>query len=293
MEENYSSDFEKRKLKARVLEIFQVSTLPLTLKKVLDVVENENSTTSDLVRALEHDQALASKLVAMSNSAFYGYRREVRSIPDAAVVLGFSMVRNLAVSTSLFKLASGSDDSSRESLKRLWQHSFETAFAAALIAARTGVARKDDAFLAGLISNIGRVILYQLFGDAYLRVSSHGKEGLLLREAEAFGAPHTEVGAWFAEKYRFPKECILAMLHHHSPETFLTNYGAGSLQIIPAVYLAELLTSANMEGFEYDLVPSRSHAEILAAVYMDEAGMNEVKAELDSMQGTIKEFYSS
>ena len=277
-------------LKILVADIGNVSTIPVTLKKVLEVLNDELSTVSDLVEVIEHDQSLASKILAVSNSAFYGFRGQVKSIPNAAKILGFDMVRNLAVSISLFK---PSNDKSLKYLKNLWEHSFKVATASGLVAARTGLAKKEDAFLAGLINDLGRVMLYQIYGDKYLELSTGVNKQLLSKEAETFGASHSTVGKWFADSYKFQKDCVLSIEAHHTPDKYLSNYKAGSLQLIPIVYLADLLVSDGHKGFEFDLAPSPKHAEIMKAIYIDEAGLEEIKNDLSGLDEIIKAFYSN
>jgi putative nucleotidyltransferase with HDIG domain len=288
MEETYTTDFEKRKLKTQVEEILKVSTIPTTLNKVLSVVDDDHSSTSDLAKAIEHDHALTSRIVGMANSSFYNYNRSVKTIPGAISMLGSDMVRNLTISATLFNPGNNADLSH---LKALWRHSFEVATAAALIAARTGTATKEDAFLAGLINDLGRAILYQLFGEVYVNITNYGKNGFLVREEEAFGANHTEVGKWFLEKYKFPKDYVLATEHHHSPETFLANYKDGSLQLIPIAYLADLMVSTGKDGFEYDLMPSANHTEIMESIYFDEEGLKEVREEFEAKMEETGDFF--
>ena len=277
-------------LKILVTDIGSVSTIPVTLKKILEVLNDDLSTVSDLVKVIEHDQSLASKILAVSNSAFYGFRGQVKSIPNAAKILGFDMVRNLAVSISLFK---PSNDKSLKYLKNLWEHSFKVATASGLVAARTGLAKKEDAFLAGLINDLGRVMLYQIYGDKYLELSTGSGKDLLNKEEEAFGASHSTVGKWFADSYKFQKDCVLSIEAHHTPDKYLSNYKAGSLQLIPIVYLADLLVSDGHKGFEFDLAPSPKHAEIMKAIYIDEAGLEEIKKDLAGLDEVVQAFYSN
>jgi HD-like signal output (HDOD) protein len=281
-----------KKLKQKVDSLVRISTIPISLRKILEVIEDEYSSHRDLVKAIEHDQALASRMVSMANSAFYGYARDVKDIQTAITILGFNMVRNLAISTSLFKL-NGNHGIIADKLRKLWRHSYEVAVASALIAERTGLAKKDEAFLAGLITDIGRVILYQIFGEVYMKVSNYGREGLLIREEEAFGGDHQQVASWFLDHYKFPKETVVCQRHHHHPEKYLSNYRAGTMQLIPIVYLADIITTDNREGFEYDLIQSAVHEDIMASIYFDDAGVEEIKEALCNMEDAINSFYAA
>jgi HD-like signal output (HDOD) protein len=277
-------------LEKMVTDIGNISTIPITLKKILEILNDDLSTVSDLVKVIEHDQSLATKILAVSNSAFYGFRGQVKSIQNATKILGFDMVRNLAVSVSLFK---PSNDESLKCLKNLWEHSFRVATASGLVAIRTGLAKKEDAFLAGLITDLGRVLLYQIYGEKYLKLSTEAGAELLKKEEEVFGASHSTVGRWFASSYKFQKECVLSIDAHHEPERYLSNYHAGSLQIIPIVYLADLLISNGHKGFEFDLTASPKHAEIMRTIYIDKAGLKEIEEDLSGLDEVVKAFYSN
>jgi HD-like signal output (HDOD) protein len=289
--DNKETEASKR-LKLKVDSLVRVSTIPISLRKILEVIDNEFSSHRDLVKAIEHDQALASRIVSMANSAFYGYAREVKDIQTAVTVLGFNMVRNLAISTSLFKLNSNHGVIA-DKLRALWRHSYEVAVASSLIAERTGLVKKDEAFLAGLIADIGRVILYQLYGEVYMKVSNYGREGLLIREEEAFGADHQQVASWFLDHYKFPKEAVIAQQCHHTPEKLLSNYRSGTMQLIAIVYIADIIVSNDREGFEYDLIKSASHEDIMASIYFDDAGVKEVTEALSNMEDTLNSFYAA
>jgi HD-like signal output (HDOD) protein len=280
---------KEEEIKAEVKGITSLSTIPLTLKRVLEVVGNEKSTRKDLVEVIEHDQSLSSKIIGMANTAFYGFNGEVRSISNASVVLGFNMIRNLAVSVSLFRPSS---NRTNDYLGDLWRHSFEVAVASGLLADRTGLVKKEDAFLSGLIVDLGRVLLYQIHGEEYIKVAGPGREGLLEREREAFGATHSQIGAWFIDNYKFQKECVLALQLHHEPEAMLQNYKAGTLHMIAIVYIADHIVSGDNHGFEIDLIPSSMHEEILSAVYLDARGLDEVSKALKDMEGQINSFFS-
>lgn len=288
MDSAYALNDEKELLRAKVVGMANLSTIPVTLKNVLEVVENDNSSTSDLVKVVEQDQSLAAKVLAVANSAFYGYGGRVKSISQAAVILGFNMVRNLAISVSLFDTT---DKLAAKFLSGLWRHSFEVASVSALLADRTGLARKDNAFLAGLISDIGRVILYQIFESKYLDVYSDGGEGVLERETAAFGATHPEVGAWFAEGYRFQKECVLTIEEHHCPEKLLSSIRSGSHPLVALVYLADVIVSEHKNDSAVDIIISPEHDAIMEAVYLDPESMAEVRAEYLEMAQSINSIF--
>jgi len=275
------------KLKAHVETMLRVYTIPVILKKILDVVSDEKSSVADLVEVIQHDQALSSKIVATANTAFYGFRRNISSIPSAAVTLGFNMVRSLAVSVSVFRCASGD----LAFLRRIWQHSFETAIVSGLIAERTGVAKKEDAFLAGLIHDLGRAILYQIYGEKYLKATLGVVEDRVTdKEIAAFGATHSQIGAWFVDKYRFPLECVVAVHYHHDPQSAEGSKAARDLASI--IHLADYVSLKSSKEDESDEEAEKKLTEVMESVYIDHDGLGEIREQLSEMSDMIQDFYA-
>ena len=94
--------FRKDALKARINAMTNVSTVPVVLKQIMELTGNPNTVIHDLVAAIERDQAIAMKVVAASNAAFYGFSKKVNTVSQAILVLGFDMVKGLAITTTVF-----------------------------------------------------------------------------------------------------------------------------------------------------------------------------------------------
>ena len=204
---------KKEELRAKIEEITRISTIPSMMKKIMEVAEDPASAIADLEKLIERDPAIASRVVAVSNAVFYGFPRKINSISQAIMVLGFEMVKGLAVSTAIFNIKQ--PRFSRE-LSALWTHSFECAMASVLLARQTGLVTKESAFLAGLLQDIGKPLMIQACTDGYIEAFS--RRGLTTeKEEESFGASHAETGAWFAEKCKLPADCVTAIRHHHAP----------------------------------------------------------------------------
>ena len=108
-----------------------------------------------------------------------------------------------------------------------------------LLAEKSGGVAKDSAFLAGLLHDIGRPILYQIFGRQYLDVIGCDAMGLLSIEEETFGAAHPEAGSWFADRCKLPESCVNSIRFHHNPELYLSTIKTGKPSpLVPIVYLA-------------------------------------------------------
>lgn len=229
---------KKSNLRAMILELIKISTIPVMMKKVMEVTEDPRAGVSDLEKVIEHDPAIASRIVAVSNAVFYGFPRKINSISQAILVLGFDMVKGLAISTTVFNI---SHPRAGRQLAAIWGHSFECAMASIIIARKTGLVTKESAFLAGLLHDIGKPIMVQACGETYLE-ALFAEGGAVQGEEETFGASHAEAGAWFADKCKLPEDCVAAIRHHHRPQDCIHENTTPPVLVL-ATYLADILAS--------------------------------------------------
>ncbi|MBI5643997.1 MAG: HDOD domain-containing protein [Deltaproteobacteria bacterium] len=270
----------KDALRARVNEMTNVSTVPAVLKRIMELTDNPNAIVSDLEKVIERDQAIAMRVVSTSNAAFYGFSRKISTISQAILVLGFDMVRGLAITTTVFNSIPVKN---KESLLALWAHSFETAQAAMIIARKTGLVEKESAFLAGLFHDIGRPVLYQVCGDECAGTSPFDRISIQ-REEEVFGASHAEVGSWFAEKFKLTEDCMTAIQYHHNPEEY--SRPEKLPPIVAIIYLANLVTDIQ------NAVLSPDHEGILASVKLTPEDLAAFSEEIAKFKETTRSFYA-
>ncbi|KAA0233758.1 HDOD domain-containing protein, partial [bacterium] len=160
--------------------------LPAVAARVMGLADDDRTSALDLAQVLSTDQALTARLIKISNSAYYGFARRVGTVREAVLVLGFKQVRQLAVGASLVnsfkrnRLLDGVFD-----LDLFWGHSVATAVAGEAIAKKTRAARPEDAFTAGILHDIGRLVISQVmpreFADAVTFARSNHSS---LHEAE-------------------------------------------------------------------------------------------------------------
>jgi putative nucleotidyltransferase with HDIG domain len=274
------TDERKEALKKQIESIAELETLSSIIRDIMRVCANENSTVEDFERVVERDYAISSKLLAISNSAFYGFPRQIKTINQAIMVLGFDMAKGLAIATAVFNDISAGD---RKTLMHFWRHSFYAAATAGLIADRTELVNKGTAFIAGLLHDIGRPILYKLFGGAYIETSLTAHGSLVDVEAQSYGAAHPQAGAWFAEKCMMPYELIEAIKLHHSPDP------KGS-SLVAAIYAADLVVSTGSESYLSDSIISPRHFEVLRLIGLDAKSLDSVSEEFESMREDMEAF---
>ena len=218
METGALANMDLKRLAARAGDL---PPLPALAVQALQMTKDPKVTARDLQRVITRDQALTARILRTVNSAMYSLRREVSTVSHAVAILGMDAIRSIIMSASvqpvlLLGTAKGSDLGS----KLLWEHSWGAALASRVLAQRTRYSDLEEAFLAGLMHDIGKPILMKNFPDRYAQVMADvygGRAGFHAIEIEAFGFSHAHVGALVAERWHFPSQLAEAIGFHHDP----------------------------------------------------------------------------
>jgi putative nucleotidyltransferase with HDIG domain len=193
--------------------------LPALPSVVLDLIGSfgrEDVDVSTLAEKMSRDQALAAKILRLANSSFYGRPSKVRTVKQAIVVLGFDSARALAVASSVIENFGAAR---HVDVEAFWRHSIAAALGAKNLARYAGL-DQDYAFVAGLLHDIGRLVLAISFPDEYARViEACTREDIPVAEAELreLGVDHQRAGQLLAETWRFPPLIQRAIGHHDAP----------------------------------------------------------------------------
>ena len=259
-------------VRADLRRIERLSTTPELLLRLLEVLRDEKARRQDLEAAIERDQSLAHRIVAAANSAFFGHPGRVDSLEQAVLLLGFDMVRNLSLGMTVIRALGRASD---ERIRGLWSHAFDVAVAASELCGRVSVVAPGIGFLAGLLHDVGRVVLLSLYPTVYPELI--GEPDLPVRERERFGMDHAEVGGLFLGRVPFPREIAAAVANHHRPEETPSDRG-----VVLSVALAESLT-ARLDaagGRAADGCWDRAAGERMREAGLDEADLRVVEAAL-------------
>jgi len=257
MSPQVTPEAKKQVVESAVKEISHIATLPEVTVKIIELVEDPNSTAQDLHKIISNDPALCSRILKVVNSAFYGLPGQIGSINRAIVLLRLNAVKNIAIAASLSKLYRGGQLAPEFSAKDLWVHSISTAAAAKLVADAMKLGLPDEAFLGGLIHDIGIIVEMQhdrqKLIDVVGRLGVKGgvpAEDMLEIEEQVFGATHQEFGRALCERWKFPKSFSYVTGSHHNP----LDLAAGNRTLACVVYVADRLAArVDEEGFRLDL----------------------------------------
>jgi putative nucleotidyltransferase with HDIG domain len=179
--------------KRKIYTIRDLPTLPVIAQKVLTLADDDATGAEKLATIISSDQALAARVLSVANSAYYGHRATIGTVRQAAVVLGMNMLKQLSLSV----LVCGMIGRGGKNRAQFWKHSFATATASAMIAKRVGIKDDDVCFMAGLLHDVGKMVIEMYFSS----------------ESDV---DHTDVGAWMAERWQLPAILVNAIGYHHS-----------------------------------------------------------------------------
>jgi putative nucleotidyltransferase with HDIG domain len=243
--------------KRRIYGIRDLPTLPVVAQKVLSLAEDDAAEMEKLADIISRDQALAARVLSLANSAYYGHRAKISTIQRAMVVIGMNMLKQISLSV----IVCGTVGRGGRDRAEFWKHSLGTATASSIIAKRAGIKDADVCFMAGLLHDVGKIILETHFPN----------------EIEL---DHAEVGGWMAERWQLPSALVQAIANHHSlsPEHL-------SQPIVACVHAADVCSKVALSSEGPDLSP-----EVLRAVRLSQADFVEVTTELRRRRPQIESF---
>lgn len=216
-----SSGVGKDEVRAVLRRIKSIGTLPAVVQKVLALSEDPNCEVRELAQVVTADPNLTAQLLRVVNSAAFGGARKISNASEAIGRIGIKGLRNVALATAILDRFKGSD---KEGMRKIWMHSVLTSqWAQAIAGARRERYSAEDAFIAGLVHDVGRTVLRQFFPDSAVRVDRKIHEGRAAEEAESdvFGQTHADAGAYLCELWSFPPSMTQAVAYHHAPTALL------------------------------------------------------------------------
>jgi len=263
-------------VEAAIKEISHIATLPEVTMKIIKLVEDPESTAQDLNQVISSDPALGARILKVVNSAFYGLPGQIGSINRAVVLLGLNAVKNIAIAASLSKLFRGGKIAANFDARDLWQHAIACATATKLLAEKSGLGLPDEAFLAGLIHDIGIMVEIQARRTdfvAALEKAENDNQPLRAAEFACLGATHEQFGAGLCRMWKFPVAFQFVTGFHHHP----MDASEKQRPLVCLVYLADYVVAKLGLGFAHEVNASvPPSAEVLAVVGLDVAAIDAI-----------------
>jgi HD-like signal output (HDOD) protein len=202
--------------------IARMPSLSVTATRVLEICNNPKTSAIDLNRVIGLDPVLMGQVLRLVNSAFYGNRGTVTTLPRAIVMLGVNTVKNLVLSLAVLKVMGDEGAYKTFSMEDFWLHSLCTGVAAKRLAAARGLPLEAcwDCFVGGLLHDLGKIPLNSLYPAQYAHTLDglDGHANLFKRERLAFGLDHMQAGGLIGRKWRLGAVLDDCLSHHHEPD---------------------------------------------------------------------------
>ncbi len=212
----------KIKLINSLENITSIPTLPIVIERITRLLQNPKTSAEEVGKAITTDQALATKVLKLVNSAFYGFPGKISTITHAIVILGFSTIKSVVLTASIFdSFRKQGDNTASFDLEQFWRHSIACGAAAQAIAKFLGSNDKEEYFIAGLLHDLGKLILCQYLPNEFNLALSNAqiKKCLFFEsEKELFDVTHQDVGAFLTRRWNLPQNLQNTVLFHHDPD---------------------------------------------------------------------------
>ncbi|MGM0608706.1 MAG: HDOD domain-containing protein [Candidatus Muiribacteriota bacterium] len=256
----------------KIKSIKNLNMLPVVVSKLLEVTSNPKSSVDDVSKIVSSDFTLSANVLKIVNSPFYGFPRKITTISEALVILGFTDIRNIALSLTIFdKLGS----KGKMDVNKFWEHSLGVGIGAKILAQKIKYVKPEEAFICGLIHDIGKIILSEYFPDKFEKIS----EIIKTKEVNAWeaeetvldGINHAKIGGWVIEKWQIPQIITRTVAWHHSPVI------AGKVDELSAcVNMADTICKIKNVGYKGDRVKPEIIPEVKKYFKTDEKLVEEV-----------------
>jgi putative nucleotidyltransferase with HDIG domain len=217
-------------LQKLVRTVGEFPTLPTVVARVIQELNNPFSSAASMTDLISVDQAMTFRILKMANSAYYGFPRAISTVTESIVLLGFSTVRNLMLTTLMYEFnemmpprpGRRGRGPAGFNQRQEWKHSVAAAVSAReILLLRHREPIEHLGYLAGLMHDIGKIFFYHYQPEEYARVlqAAPGEAGELCRlEEQIMGAQHGQVGAWIVDRWNLPPEIVEPIAKHHFPD---------------------------------------------------------------------------
>lgn len=270
-------------IKQFIKRIGDLSTTPALMGKILALMKDESASIDDIAEIVSHDLAMAGRLLRVANSAFFAHSGQIKDIHQAIFFLGLNRVRTIITGMSVLNMFSSS---AAFQIAGLWMHSYEVAYLSGILSEKVAITQPQESFLAGLMHDIGRLVLLQFDQARFLKIET--TDAMFEQEQELFGCTHVQAGAWFAEEIGLPNSIVIAIKYHHKP-----SQAPDEMHVVSIVSLAEALTRMFSPRLEDDGIWTNEHDAILLEFGLTSHELTLLQENFKEIQSEVQGFFAS
>lgn len=263
----------------------RLASLPSIYLRLADITNSPHSGATDVARVIQEDTALAARLLRLVNSAFYGFPSRIDTVSQAISLVGTNQVMELALASSVLRAFEGIPRE-RVDMAAFWRHSIACALAARAIAQKRQIANAERLFVAGLLHDVGRLLLFLEEPAAMVAVLDESvAQDVFVRDREraAFGFDHAEVGRELLAAWKLPQALQDAVGRHHSP-----GLEAATGQTEAAtVHVADIIATALALGTSGEQTVAPMDPDAWARLRLEPADIGFVSAEVERQHANV------
>lgn len=237
--------FSDKKLSYMTEKIKNIPSLPEIITKSIEIMQDKNASVADLSKLISNDIGLTARVLKLVNSSYYGFPKQISTIHQAIIILGFTTVKGVILSASIYKMFTPKSNQTFD-YKMFWKHSLLTAIAARKLSKQTTLNTQEDIFSAAFLHDIGKIIFAQYDWENYSNVCNHEYETekeLMQKEEQECGLNHCEIANMVAYSWNLPEIFCDIITYHHNPEA-----SEKYKKECCIVYVANMIASAIMSN---------------------------------------------
>jgi len=245
--------------------IDDLPTLPVIAMEVNTMLQDYNTSVQDLCRVIENDQALVPRILKLVNSSFYGFKSKVANIDRAIILLGFNTVRNAIISVAVIGAFSMKKNNAEGfDIREFWAHSVAVGVISRYLSRITHSCAPEDAFTAGLLHDIGKIVIAQYFPDIFKNILEAVKiNSISFYKAEKKEMPinHARLGTYLSKKWKLPESLSDTIRYHHAVKKNVSDSN-----LLMVVHTADIIANGYLDNTEPELDRSLIFPEAVDAM---------------------------
>jgi putative nucleotidyltransferase with HDIG domain len=261
-----------------------IPTLPMVALRVNELINDPNSSGTEIAEVMKQDQVLTAKVLRLVNSAYYAIPGGVSDVQRALAFLGFNTLAQLVLSLSVFSVFSA-DDTAEFSMLEFWKHALGTAVCSEILAKHLKFSKPEEAFTCGLLHDIGKLALYQVDRErlqAIVTETAHTQRSYLDVEREMDIPAHSFMGETIAAKWGLPQTIRLALRYHHFHVSKMDSVLSSAKPFVHVVWLANQICVNNKVGHSGDCSEGVITPDMLKNLRLSEADVPAIEERLAS-----------
>lgn len=275
MAEVIEQNLEERRKKTQLVlaNVYNLPAMSRVMMEVSNLLDDPATSTATLGEMVGKDQGLATKILSIANSPLYGLPRKVSTIDFAILIIGYQDIKNIVIALSMIESFKNKTDKNLDQ-KEFWLHSIITGNAAKRIAEDLGYRIGSEAFVGGLLHDLGIPVIHKYFHsqfEAILNEVNENGKTYIEAESELLGYSHQDIGKFLAEKWNLPDNLGNSVLNHHQPSKAEDQ----NKELAAVIHLADYMTQKLAVGGIYFDNNYELDPEIVNILkFKDEADLN-------------------